>query len=301
MQQRPDAPFGPVLTAIITPFTSDGDVDYAAFWRLIRHLGDNGSNGIVVAGTTGESPTLSKPEKVALFKAAVDACGDSMKVVAGVGTYDTRESISLAESAAASGVDGVMAVTPYYSKPPQHGIVAHMTAIADATDKPMMVYNIPGRTATLIEIETLVEIAAHPNIVCTKDAVDDAAWSRQSIEALPEGFAVYSGSDGLTREIVEAGGVGVVSVSSHLAGREIASMVTAILADDHTTAKELDTLIAPLNEALFSEPSPMPLKAALTRFWDDVGDPRLPLVPAKPETLASVATALDAISLHRSA
>lgn len=301
MQQRPDAPFGAVLTAIITPFTEEGAVDYATFWRLIRYLGDNGSGGVVVAGTTGESPTLSKAEKVALFKAAVDACAGTMKVVAGVGTYDTRESIELAEAAAFSGADGVMAVTPYYSKPPQRGIVAHMTAIADATDRPMMVYNIPGRTATLIEIDTLVELASHQNIVCVKDAVDDPEWSRRAIEALPEGFAVYSGSDSLTKDIVEAGGVGVVSVSSHLAGREISDMVRAILAGDHTKAKELDTLIAPLNEALFSEPSPMPLKAALTRFWDEVGDPRLPLVPARPETLEAVASALDAISLYRSA
>lgn len=301
MQQRPEAPFGAVLTAIITPFTAEGDVDYATFWRLIRHLGDNGTNGVVVAGTTGESPTLSKAEKVALFKAAVDACAGSMKVIAGVGTYDTRESVELAKSAASSGVDGVMAVTPYYSKPPQRGIVAHMTAIADATDRPMMVYNIPGRTATLIEIDTLVELAAHPNIVCVKDAVDDAEWSRRAIGALPDGFAVYSGSDGLTKDIVEAGGVGVVSVSAHLAGREISAMVQAVLAGDHTKAKELDTLIAPLNEALFSEPSPMPLKAALTRFWDDVGDPRLPLVSARPETVEAVASALDAISQYRSA
>jgi 4-hydroxy-tetrahydrodipicolinate synthase len=195
----------------------------------------------------------------------------------------------------------MMAVTPYYSKPPQAGIIAHMTAIADATDRPLMIYNIPGRTATLIGIETLVELAAHPRIVAVKDAVDDIDWSRRSIDALPEGFAVYSGSDSLTRLLVEAGGVGVVSVSSHLAGREIASMVTAVIDGDETTAKELDELIAPLNEALFSEPSPMPLKAGLTKYWDHVGQPRLPLIPARPDTLDAVGAALDAIYERRSA
>ena len=229
MKDRPEPPFGMVLTAIITPFNADGAVDYATFWKLIRYLGANGSDGVVVAGTTGESPTLSRAEKIALFKAAVDAGGDSMSVVAGVGTYDTRESVDLAQSAASVGVDGVMAVTPYYSKPPQSGIVAHMTAIADATDKPMMVYNIPSRTATLIEVDTMVELADHPRIGSVKDAVDDLAWSERCLEALPAGFAVYSGSDAMTKDLVSAGAVGVVSVSAHLAGREIAAMVTAVV------------------------------------------------------------------------
>lgn len=299
MQNRPDAPFGRVLTAIITPFMSDGSVDYATFWKLIHHLGANGSDGIVVAGTTGESPVLSKAEKTALFKAAVDATGHKMTVVAGIGTYNTAASVEFAQAAAKIGVDGLMAVTPYYSKPPQAGIVAHMTAIADATDLPLMIYNIPGRTATLVEIDTLVELADHPRIVAVKDAVDDPEWSRQAIEALPEGFAVYSGSDGHTRRIVKANGVGVVSVTSHLAGREIAAMVSAVIEGDDTTAKELDDLIAPLNTALFNEPNPMPLKAGLTKYWDHVGDPKLPLLPAKPETLALIGTALDAIAEYR--
>jgi 4-hydroxy-tetrahydrodipicolinate synthase len=301
MHHRLDAPFGRVLTAIITPFTAEGAVDYATFWNLIKYLGANGSNGVVVAGTTGESPTLSKAEKVALFKAAVDATGTAMTVVAGVGTYDTRESVELALAAADSGVDAVMAVTPYYSKPPQAGIAAHMTAIADATDKPMMIYNIPGRTGTLIEIETLVGLVNHPRIGCIKDAVDDVEWSKRAIEALPADTAVYSGSDYLTRELVQAGAVGVVSVSAHLAGREIASMVKAVIEGEATKAEELDELISPLNTALFSEPSPMPLKAGLSKYWDSVGDPRLPLVPAQSATLDAIGLALDAITEHRSA
>ncbi len=299
MKDRPEPPFGTVLTAIITPFNADGAVDYATFWKLIRYLGANGSDGVVVAGTTGESPTLSRAEKIALFKAAVDAAGESMSVVAGVGTYDTKASVELAQSAASLDVDGVMAVTPYYSKPPQRGIVAHMTAIADATDKPMMVYNIPGRTATLIEVDTMVELADHPRIGSMKDAVDDLEWSKRCLEALPDGFAVYSGSDAMTRDLVSAGAVGVVSVSAHLAGREIAAMVTAVVDGDDEKAAELHELVSPLNEALFSEPSPMPLKAGLTRYWDDVGQPRLPLVAAVRETTDAVGTALDAITEYR--
>jgi 4-hydroxy-tetrahydrodipicolinate synthase len=300
MDHRPDAPFGRVLTAIITPFSDDGSVDYAAFWRLVRHLKDNGSDGIVVAGTTGEAPVLSRPEKMALYKAAVDAAKGSMTVVAGVGTYDTRESIILAEAAANAGANGVMAVTPYYSKPPQRGIAAHMRAIADATDLPLMMYNIPGRTATRIEIATLVELAAHPKIVAVKDAVDDIEWTRESIRALPDGFAVYSGSDGHTKDIVSAGGVGVVSVTAHLAGREVAAMVEAVVEERWDQADELHELLGPLTSALFSEPSPMPLKAALTAFWDAVGDPRLPLVPAMPETTEAVGRALERIIEYRS-
>ncbi|MEZ5175956.1 MAG: 4-hydroxy-tetrahydrodipicolinate synthase [Acidimicrobiia bacterium] len=299
MHERPHAPFGRVLTAIITPFTPDGSVDYATFWRLIAHLGANGSDGIVVCGTTGEAPTLSRAEKGALFKAAVDAAGDKLTVVAGVGTYDTAASVDLAVAAREAGVDGVMAVTPYYSKPPQAGIIAHMTAIADAADLPMMIYNIPGRTATRIEIDTLGSLATHPGIVAVKDAVDDIAWSRDAIDQVSE-LAVYSGSDSQTKAIVEAGGVGVVSVSSHLAGREIAAMVQAVFDRDDSTASELDDLVRPLTEALFAEPSPMPLKAALSRYWDHVGEPRLPLLSASGATVEAVGKAMDAIATHRS-
>ncbi len=295
MADRPQAPFGSVLTAIITPFTEEGSVDYASFWKLIRHLGNNGSDGVVVAGTTGESPTLSKAEKLALFKAAVDAADESMSVIAGVGTYDTRESVETAKAAAASGVDGIMAVTPYYSRPSQAGIEAHMTAIADATDLPFMVYNIPGRTATLIEIETMVELADHDRIVAVKDAVDDLEWSTRQIAALPDDFAVYSGSDGLTREIVEAGGVGVVSVSAHLAGPEINALVEAAANGQSGIASSLDELVEPLTDALFAEPSPSVLKAMLNKHWGTVGDPRLPLLPAAEASVERATVALDAI------
>lgn len=296
MESRPEAPFGQVLTAVITPFGDDGSIDYGTFWRLTRHLADHGSDGIVVGGTTGESPTLSKVEKVALYKAAVDAAGDRMSVVAGVGTYDTRESVDLAQRAAESGVDGVMAVTPYYSKPPQEGLVRHFTAIADATDVRVLLYNIPGRTCRIIEIDTLVRLAEHPHIVAVKDAVDDLDYTRREIDALPNGFAVYSGSDAMTREIVRIGGVGVVSVAAHLAGDTVKAMVDAAVRGDDDEADRLNAVLGPLVDALFLEPNPMPLKAGLDLAWDPVGDPRLPLIPASDDTRAALERALQALS-----
>jgi 4-hydroxy-tetrahydrodipicolinate synthase len=295
MEHRPEAPFGAVLTAVITPFHEDGSVDFGTFTRLTQHLTAHGSDGVVVCGTTGESPTLNAVEKVALFKAAVDAVGARSTVVAGTGTYDTRESIELSKRAAEVGCHAVMAVTPYYSKPPQEGIARHMMAIADATDLPMMVYNIPGRTCRLIEVDTLIRLAAHPQIVAVKDAVDDIDWTVRQIDALPEGFAVYSGSDALTLKIVRAGGVGVVSVAAHLAGDSIKAMVESAIIGKDDEADRLDAALAPLVEALFIEPSPMPLKAGLTLAWDPVGEPRLPLIPASDEATTAVREALVAL------
>jgi 4-hydroxy-tetrahydrodipicolinate synthase len=287
-------PFGPVLTAIITPFDASGAVDYGTFWRLCRHLVDSGSDGVVVAGTTGESPTLSVIEKVALFNAAVDAVGGRGAVVAGTGTYDTRESVELTEQATEVGCDGVMAVTPYYSRPPQEGIYRHMAAIAGATDLPMMVYNIPGRTARLIEIETLLRLAEVSNIVAVKDAVDDIEWSRKALAELGTDLAVYSGSDGMTAKLIEAGAVGVVSVAAHVVGPQVARLTKAALDGDRDEVDRLSTLLDPVFVGLFVEPSPMPVKAILSDIWDDVGDPRLPLVPASAETLDMLSAAVAA-------
>lgn len=293
MDTRPAAPFGPVLTAVLTPFDADGAVDYGVFWRLIKHLADNGNDGVVVCGTTGESPVLSKAEKVALFKAALEAGGEGMKIIAGTGTYNTAESIALTEQAAAVGVDAVMAVTPYYSKPPQAGLVRHFTAIAEATDLPLMMYNIPGRTARLIEVPTLVELANHQKIIAVKDAVDDIEYTRSAIAALPEGFAVYSGSDAMTKDIVAAGGVGVVSVAAHFVGNQIQKLIEAVVAGKEDEAERIQEALLPIFGALFVEPSPMPLKAGMTALWENVGDPRLPLVPAALETTERIKAAFD--------
>ncbi len=295
MDERP-APFGRLLTAAITPFDADGAVDYETFWRLVRYLGDTGSQGVVVCGTTGESPTLSADEKAMLFQTAVDAVGSKLSVVAGTGTYDTAESVELTERAAAAGCDGVMAVTPYYSKPPQEGLVRHFGAIADATDLPVLLYNIPGRSARLIEIDTLERLAAHPRIVAVKDAVDDIDYTRSSLERLPADFAVYAGSDFMVKDVVTAGGVGVVSVASHLVGPQLARLIDAALAGNEPQAEKIHDALTPLFDALFVEPNPMPVKAAVGRWWAPVGEPRLPLIPAASSTLELIERGLEAAS-----
>ena len=295
MTERTSPPFGPIVTAAITPFADDGGVDYESFWRMLKFLADNGSDAVLVTGTTGESPTLSDIEKLSLYKTAVEAVGGRLHVIAGTGTYDTKESVELTREAVAIGVDGILAVTPYYSKPPQEGLYRHFVAIADASSVPVMLYNIPGRTSRLIEVETLVRLAAHPTIVAVKDAVDDIAFTRAELEEIPPDLAVYSGSDAMTLQIVEAGGVGVVSVASHLAGPRIREMVLAAVAGDTETARRLDSELQPLFAALFLEPNPMPLKAAMNALWGPVGDPRLPLIRASEETLAAVEQSMGTV------
>ncbi|HEX2369513.1 MAG TPA: 4-hydroxy-tetrahydrodipicolinate synthase [Acidimicrobiia bacterium] len=285
-------PFGRVLTAMITPFTDDGAVDHDRAWRLARFLVGNGSDGLVISGTTGESPTLSCDEKVALYRTVVEAVGERAHIVAGTGTYDTAESIHLSERAAAAGVDGIMAVTPYYSKPPQAGLLAHFRAIAEATDLPVILYNIPGRTGRLIEIPTLTALAEHPRIVAVKDAVEDAQFTARTVSEVGEAMAIYSGQDSITLPLMTVGAAGVVSVASHLAGPQVAAMVEAAATGDMAEALRLHLGLLPLFDALFVEPNPMPVKAAMAALWEPVGEPRLPLVPARPETVGLVKEAL---------
>jgi 4-hydroxy-tetrahydrodipicolinate synthase len=287
-------PFGAVLTAMITPFDSAGQVDYQAAWDLCRHLVTNGSDGLVICGTTGESPTLSTEEKLAMFRTAVDAVGERAVIIAGTGTYNTAESVEMTKRAADLGCHGVMAVTPYYNKPPQEGLYRHFTAIADASDLPVLVYNIPGRTSRLIEVETLARLSRHERIVATKDAVEDVEFTRRTLEAVSEPFAVYSGQDSFTLDLMELGAVGIVSVASHLVGEEIQEMTVLARDKDYAAARAIHDRLSPLFEALFLEPNPMPLKAALSELWQPVGDPRLPLIPAQDETREAVIQALEA-------
>ncbi len=286
------APFGEVLTAMVTPFDASGAVDYGQVWKLAQFLVSEGSDGIVVAGTTGESPTLSSEEKVAVFRAVVDAVGEKATVVAGTGTYDTRESVELTRRAAEVGCDAVMAVTPYYSKPPQEGLFRHFTAIADASDLPLLLYNIPGRTSRRIEVETLQRLAEHPSILGVKDAVEDLDFTARTIEACGDDLTVYSGSDVFTLPMMAAGAVGVVSVASHLAGPQVRRMVHAARSGDLGTATKIHQALVPLFGALFLEPNPIPLKAGLNQLWGDVGVPRLPLIEAQPATLKAVVDAV---------
>ena len=286
------APFGHVLTAMITPFDENSAVDHGKVWDLAHHLVSTGSDGIVVSGTTGESPTLSDDEKLALFRTVKDAVGSRAVVIAGTGTYDTAHSVHLTEAAAEIGCDAVMAVTPYYSRPPQEGLYRHFVAIADASDLPVLLYNIPSRTGRLIEVHTIARLAEHPNVVAVKDAVGDVSFTSQTRIATGEEFGIYSGDDVLTLPMMAAGAEGVVSVASHLAGVQVKRMVTAALEGDWAMARRLHLALFGLNKALFLEPNPMPLKAALNALWEPVGEPRLPLVPASDETVKAIKEAL---------
>ncbi|HEX6145399.1 MAG TPA: 4-hydroxy-tetrahydrodipicolinate synthase [Acidimicrobiia bacterium] len=294
MSSLPSAPFGHVATAMITPLTTSGEVDHEKAWRLARHLSDNGSDALVVTGTTGESPTLSEVEKVALYKTVVDSvAGKDTYVIAGTGNYNTAESVELTAKAAELGCDAVLAVTPYYNKPSQEGLVAHFTAIADV-GVPVMLYNIPSRTGRLIEVDTLARLAEHENIVAVKDAVESLAFTSQTVNRIP-GFPVYSGQDSHTWPMMAVGAIGVVSVIAHLAGRVVAAMVAAALAGDVDEARRLHHLLLPLCEACFLETNPSPVKAAMDRLWEPVGGVRLPLVDASEETVVAVEKALGAI------
>lgn len=284
-----------LATAMVTPFTDSGEVDHQTAWELARYLVEQGSDTLVVAGTTGESPTLDDAEKLALFKTVIDAvAGKKTKVVAGTGTYNTAHSVELTEKAGELGADGVLAVTPYYNKPSQSGLITHFTAIADV-GVPVMLYNIPGRTSRLIEIETLIRLASHPNIVAVKDAVKDVEFTSTTINQAP-GFPVYSGDDSMTLPMMSVGAVGVVSVISHVVGPTVKAMLKAVHSGDYDEARRLHHLLLPVQKACFAEPSPAPVKAALNHFWKPVGDVRLPLVAAGDDTLAALEKAVGAIA-----
>ena len=289
------SPFGQVLTAMITPLTEAGQVDYEKVWRLARHLTDHGSDGLVVTGTTGESPTLGADEKIAIYRTVVESVtGRDVRVIAGTGTYDTAESVHLSRRAADAGVHGLLAVTPYYSRPSQEGLTAHFRAIADATDLPVMLYNIPGRTARRIDVETLKKLSDHPRIRAVKDAVMDIDFTSQTCHDVPD-LAVYSGQDSYTWPMMAVGAIGVVSVISHLAGDAVAAMVRAAAAGDIARARDLHQQLLPLAFACFVEPNPAPVKAALNALWEPVGAPRLPLLAASESTVAAVKEALGAV------
>jgi 4-hydroxy-tetrahydrodipicolinate synthase len=268
---------GEVLTAIATPFRSDGSVDLDRFRELATFLADNGSDGLVVCGTTGESPTLTDDEKVALWEAAVDLLHGRATVVAGTGTYDTAHSMHLTKKATEIGVDGLLVVTPYYNKPPQRGIVEHFKAIADASDKPIVVYNIPSRVVINIEPETIEQLADIPTVRAVKQAHDDLDEAAQ----IPGfGLDLYAGDDNLIHPFLELGGIGGVCVHTHVVGPQVKEMVAAYRSGDTARAKELDDALAPSYELLKVVGNPIAIKAALNMLGHDVGGVRLPLVEA---------------------
>ena len=278
--------FGKLLTAVITPFDSNGVLSTDTLWRLCRKLIHEKSDGLVLSGTTGESPNLTKEDRKIIYSTAKDSVGDKAKIIAGTGTYSTRESIEYTKMANDLGVDGIMIVTPYYSKPSQIGILQHFEQISKNTDLPIMAYNIPGRTATLIEIDTLEKLVDDIGIHSIKDAVGDLNFSKTELEVLKDKVDIYSGNDGETIEFMKMGGKGVVSVASHVVGNEIFNLINYVLNDEIESAEQLQTQLLPFFDLLFEEPSPGPVKYLLTETWEDVGSPLMPITNVS-EVLAS--------------
>jgi 4-hydroxy-tetrahydrodipicolinate synthase len=285
---------GEILTAICTPFKPDGSVDIEAFRRLAAHLVANGSDGLVVTGTTGESPTLSDDERFALYAAALEEVGDEATIVAGTGTYDTRHSVHLTEKAHELGVDGVLIVTPYYNKPPPRGIVAHFEAVAEVTDKPIVVYNIPGRVVLNLEPETIAELAEIENVTAVKQANPDLEQARRIVEL---GLDLYAGDDDLILPFLELGAVGGVCVHTHVVGPRVKELVRLWNAGEHEAARVLDRELAPSIELLRVVGNPIAIKAALNLLGHDVGGHRLPLVAATDEERDQVRGCLALLGL----
>lgn len=270
--------FGRVLTAMVTPFDKQGDVDYDTMTRLIEHLLNNGTEGLIITGTTGESPTLNDEEKISIYKHVVKIVNERIPVIAGTGTYNTLHSIELTKEAEHAGVDGIMLVTPYYNKPNQHGLYEHFATIAKATKLPIMLYDIPGRSGINLETETIVELSHIPNIVSLKDASGNLSHTATVIHSTSDEFTVYSGDDEMTLPILSIGGHGVVSVASHIIGREISEMIEAFITGDVEVAAQMHRSLLPVMTGLFLAPSPVPVKTALNIKGVHVGGVRQPLL-----------------------
>ncbi len=286
--------FGSVITAMVTPFGNDFSFDPDRAGELVRWLLDHGSDGLVVAGTTGESATLTDEEKVTLWRAAVETAEGRGAIIAGTGTYDTAHSIHLTEEAERADVDGVLLVAPYYNKPPQRGLYEHFAAVAGATSLPVIMYNIPGRTSVRIAHETLLRLAEVDNIVGVKDATLDFSGASKLIAEAPDGFEVISGDDMSTFGMVCLGGTGVISVTSHVAGPQMRQMIDLMESGDIPAARKIHHQLIPLYDALFLTTSPIPVKAAMGIIGQPVGPPRLPLVPATDEEVGKIEAAMRA-------
>jgi 4-hydroxy-tetrahydrodipicolinate synthase len=294
--------FGEVITAMVTPFASDGSLDVKAARALAAHLADHGSDGLVVCGTTGESPTLSHREKLSLFDNVVEEVSGRARVIAGTGTYDTNESIELTREAAGCGVDACLIVTPYYSKPPQNALEAHFGAVADSSEVPIIVYDIPGRTGRRVERPTMVALAGHERIVAVKDAVGDASETarlRADLDAAGHSdFEIYSGDDVMLLPHLAAGAVGVVSVCSHLVGPQMKEIFSAWGDGKLEEARRIYLELVPLFDVVMGiTSSPIPVKAAAAMLGLEVGDPRLPLVPATDDQKAKIRETLERVGL----
>src|SRR5919206_1478335 len=293
MTTDPARPFGRVLTAMVTPFTEDGSIDLAGAQELAAHLVDRQAHdGLIVLGTTGEAPTISDGEQHAVLEAVLDAVGDRAVVIAGVGTNDTAHSVDLARSAERVGVHGLLVVTPYYNKPPQEGLLRHFTSIADSTDLPVMLYDIPPRVVIPIEVETLVRAAEHPRIVAVKDAKADfgaIAWTLARTD-----LAYYCGEDMLNLPMLALGAVGMVSVVGHLVGPRLAELIAAVESGDLVKARAVNESLLPVYTGIFRTQGVILVKAALRALGLPAGPVRPPLVDATPEQLVQLRADLAA-------
>lgn len=297
MSALPVAPFGRVVTAMVTPMTEDGALDLEAAARLAAYLADHGHDGLVVSGTTGEASTTSDVEKFELLRAVIGAVGGRIQVIAGCGTNDTVHGGELGRLARRAGADGVLATTPYYSKPTQDGVIAHIEAIAAAAELPVMLYDVPGRTGLPLATETIVHLAGHELVVALKDAKGNVAATSEVRRRAPE-LAVYSGSDELNLPLLALGAVGVVSVLGHLAGPELRTLIDAFGAGDVATAWTIHNRLLPGALGLFRFASPAPVKAALADRGLCTPSVRLPLLPATGEQWAALRADLAAAGLR---
>ena len=290
--------FGRLITAMVTPFSPDLELDLPRAAQLADRLLDTGSQAIVVCGTTGESPTVFYDQKMELFRAVVDAVGHRAPVIANAGDNCTADSVEFAAKVAKLGVDAIMCVVPYYNKPPQEGMYRHFRAIAEAVDVPVILYNIPGRCVVNMEPATIIRLATDvPNIVAVKQANADLAQAAAIIDGAPEGFQLLSGDDELTLPLMGMGAVGVISVASHVAGPMMREMVDAQAAGDHTKALSLHLRLLPLFKALFMTANPIMVKDALALIGFPVGECRLPLVPPAPEQTAELRRIMEHLGL----
>lgn len=287
--------FGQLITAMVTPFNENNEIDFENTTRLVHYLTSNGSDGLVVAGTTGESATLTFEEKIALFNHVVQIAENRGTVIAGTGTYSTQESIDLTREATNAGVDGIMLVAPYYNRPDQAGLYAHFKAIAEVTPLPIMIYNIPGRSSVNIDAETMIKLSEIDNIVSVKEASANLEQMSTIMEKTKDNFTLYSGDDSLTLPVLSIGGHGVVSVAAHVIGNEMQEMISAYKTGDNAKAASLHRTLLPVMKAFFEQPSPTPVKTAMTFDGINIetGPVRLPLVPLTDSQKASLKQTYD--------
>lgn len=288
--------FGRILTAMVTPFDDDFSVNYDAAATLAKYLVANGSDGLVVAGSTGESATLDKEEKLKLFATVLDAVGDKAIVIAGTGSNDTMASVKLTQEAEKLGVHGAMLVGPYYNKPPQEGFYQHFKTIADSTSLPLIIYNVPGRTSSNILPGTIARLAELKNIVAVKEASGNLEQVAEIVRTTPNEFMVYSGDDSLTLPILSVGGVGIISVAAHIVGNRMQEMITAFVSNNLAKAQAIQSELIPFFRLMFITTNPIPVKTAVNLIGQNGGTFRLPLIPPTSNELEQIKNYLHEIN-----